>query len=392
MGLSYNLLQKQNPMPSTLPTHPNIKRQLKARRVQVTRYVGDGGIDAHGELVTGSGIVRIPTGVQVKRHHNNVQRSDIDRFIGALSGQYSEGIFITTAGYARQAIAKAGQSIPRVSPINGDQVVTIMLRHRLGVADMATIEDRLDENYFAAFEQQTRLVLQTIREHREGYQIDSQAETTLQSSVEVRPEDDLISLRALSYALRIDTTTIRRWIESGKLLPDRSLFTPSQEGFFFRRDKIDALRKQFTLQSGSDNSSEWRQEFLDFARSRNLTKSYKPVLIKALFKLANRDGEVSIRLLTQEFRAFYIKRELDGLPVERSASPMNAPQQVSDARIMKLITDHPLERFLIKGFLEYLPQEGIVRFVPRLWNDLRYYEVAEVLQQADEQLRYYYSR
>jgi hypothetical protein len=68
-------------MPSILPVHPNIKRQLKARlldlsprafeffagellvyvgldRVQVTRYIGDGGIDAHGELVAGSGIVR----------------------------------------------------------------------------------------------------------------------------------------------------------------------------------------------------------------------------------------------------------------------------------------------------------------------------------------------
>ena len=51
-----------------------------------------------------------------------------------------------------------------------------------------------------------------------------------------------------------------------------------------------------------------------------------------------------------------------------------------------------IERFLIKGFLEYAPQAGIIRFVPRLWNGLRYYEVAKVLQQADQQLQYYYNR
>src|SRR4028118_1541072 len=96
------------------PLNPDVRQQLKTRLldlsprafelfagdllvyvglqdVAVTRYVGDGGIDAHGEIVTNSGIVRIPTGVQVKRHRSNVQRADIDRFIGALTGQYSQG-------------------------------------------------------------------------------------------------------------------------------------------------------------------------------------------------------------------------------------------------------------------------------------------------------------
>ena len=87
------------------PTNPDIKRELKQHllslsarsfeffageflvyigleAVSVTRYIGDGGIDAHGKLVAGQ--FRIPIGVQVKRHRNNVQRPDIDRFIGAL--------------------------------------------------------------------------------------------------------------------------------------------------------------------------------------------------------------------------------------------------------------------------------------------------------------------
>ena len=120
-------------MPTAPPSNPDLRRQLKARlldlsprafelfagelliyiglqNIVVTRYSGDNGVDAHGDLVAESGFVLVPTGVQVKRHRSNVHRADIDRFIGALGGQFRHGIFITTAGYAAQARAKAGFS------------------------------------------------------------------------------------------------------------------------------------------------------------------------------------------------------------------------------------------------------------------------------------------
>ena len=132
------------------PLQPDLRRQLKARllelsprafelfagdlltyvglqNVAVTRYVGDGGVDAHGDLMSESGLICVPTGVQVKRHRSNVQRADIDRFIGALGGQYRHGIFITTAGYAEQARVKAQTSpVLRVDTVTGDQVVILM--------------------------------------------------------------------------------------------------------------------------------------------------------------------------------------------------------------------------------------------------------------------------
>ncbi|HEY4037143.1 MAG TPA: restriction endonuclease [Ktedonobacteraceae bacterium] len=139
---------------STPPTNPDIKRELKEyllslsarsfeffageflvyvglEAVSVTRYISDGGIDAHGKLVAGQ--FRIPIGVQVKRHRNNVQRPDIDRFIGALSGCFSEGMFMTTADYTSSALQKASTSISRVLTLNGDQVVSIMVEHGLGL-------------------------------------------------------------------------------------------------------------------------------------------------------------------------------------------------------------------------------------------------------------------
>ncbi len=96
--------------------------------IAVTRYIGDGGIDAHGDLIAGR--FRIPTGVQVKRHRNNVQRPDIDKFIGALSGRFSQGMFMTTASYAPNALQKASNSIPRILTLNGDQIISVMIEHQ----------------------------------------------------------------------------------------------------------------------------------------------------------------------------------------------------------------------------------------------------------------------
>jgi hypothetical protein len=389
-------------MSITPPHHPDIRRQLKQRllalpprafelfagdlliyiglqNVAVTRYIGDGGIDAHGDLVATSDLVRVPTGVQVKRHRHNVQRPDIDRFIGALGGSFRHGIFITTAGYAPKAREKAGSSsVVSIDTVDGDQVAALMVQHSLGVQPLNTPLD-LDETYFLSFEAVVSAHPKLIREENEAYQVDSQ--------------DDLITLKALSYALHIDMQTIRRgWIETCKLQPDVTQQVGSRDVYFFRRDRIDAIRQQFSLERAPVSSAEWRQEFLDYARSRSLTKSYKPVLLKALLKLVNRNGEVRMDDLASEFLAFYIQRQRNSQPIEIGASPLDNPASLSLEAVKRLIVKSPLDRFIIKGFLEYSPSDGIVRFAPQLWNELRLYETLDVQQSADEQLTYYYSR
>jgi len=71
---------------------------------------------------------------------------------------------------------------------------------------------------------------------------------------------------------------------------------------------------------------------------------------------------------------------------------LDDPTRADHEAIKQLIVKHPLERFIIKGFLHYDPAEGIVRFTPQLWNELRFYELIDIQQSIDEQIRYYYER
>ncbi len=394
--------------PPTPPANPDIKRELKKQLlgmsarsfeffagdflvyigltgVSVTRFIGDGGIDAQGDLM--AGMFRIPTGIQVKRYRNNVQRPDIEKFIGALSGRFSQGMFMTTANYAPSALQKASTSIPRILTLNGDQIVSVMIEHQLGLKTSSFYSQKLDidPDYFATFEAMRGMLSGHVSETRQSYGIgpsQSSTDTTAnEQTIDLKPENDLISLNALGYALRVDPNTVRRWIEHEKLRPDASQTLRERSIYYFRRDRIEQIRESLGLENIPTSSDEWKQEFLDFAKSRNLSRSYKPVMVKAFFKLVDREGKVKIDDLVREFRDYYAQRLAAGEPLERDASIMARPTEASNEEIKRLLI-----------FIEYLPDEGVLRIAPQLWRELHYYEVVDVLKSADEQISYYVVR
>jgi len=339
-----------------------------------------------------------PSDVQVKRHRNNVQRPDIDRFIGALSGRFSEGMFMATADYTSSALKKASTSIPRVLTLNGDQIVSIMLEHNLGLKASSLNAQKLDidPDYFVTFEAMRDLFVSRVRETPQNYRTNTSASNTdtplNEQTIDLKPEEDLISLNALGYALRVDPIRIRRWIENETLRPDISQTSGERTRYYFRRDRIEQIRSSLGLKNIPASSDQWKQEFLDFAKSRNLTKSYKPVMLKIFFQLVDREGKVRIDDLVQAFREYYIQRAHAGQPLERGVSPLSDPMKPSDNTLKRLIITHPLERFLIKNFMEYSSEDGILRIAPQLWQELCYYEVLDTLKSIDDQIRYYENR
>src|SRR5947209_346454 len=180
-------------------------------RISVTRYIGDGGTDAEGDLIAGQ--FRLPVGIQIKRYRNNVQRNDIDRFIGALSGRFPQGVFMTTANYGKHALRKASYSIPIILTLTGDQVISIMLDNGLGLKSLGNKQKLvIDSDYFATFEAQKQLLTRKIHESRQDHTTDSpsnDAEAVAgEKTIELTSEEDLISLNALGYSLRVDPNRV----------------------------------------------------------------------------------------------------------------------------------------------------------------------------------------
>lgn len=69
----------------------------------VTKRGRDGGIDVFGTLEVG--ISNLHVAAQCKRYKksNKISRPDIDKFRGAIQGEYQQGIFITTSSFTKEA-------------------------------------------------------------------------------------------------------------------------------------------------------------------------------------------------------------------------------------------------------------------------------------------------
>lgn len=100
--------------------------------VTVTGKSGDGGIDGHGSLKVG--LARMSVAFQCKRWKTNVPRTEVDKFRGAIQGEFEQGIFFTTAQFtegAKGASLKRG-AVPVVL-LDGESIVDLMIDKQFGV-------------------------------------------------------------------------------------------------------------------------------------------------------------------------------------------------------------------------------------------------------------------
>jgi len=107
----------------------------------------DGGIDGiinEDKL----GLEKIYT--QAKRYTDSkVREKDIRNFIGAMSGDTSKGVFITTSSFDASAIEKAKNAHHTIILIDGDKLVDLMHQYNVGVQVKNTYYVKeLDNDFF----------------------------------------------------------------------------------------------------------------------------------------------------------------------------------------------------------------------------------------------------
>lgn len=112
------------------------KKLLKVygfKDLKVTRKSRDGGIDGFGKLKVG--ITHLNVAVQCKRWNNtSVGRTEIDKFRGAIQGDYEQGILLTTSKFSKEALgATTKKGAVPIILIDGSMIVEIMIEKKFGI-------------------------------------------------------------------------------------------------------------------------------------------------------------------------------------------------------------------------------------------------------------------
>lgn len=101
--------------------------------MKITQYSKDGGIDGHGKLKVG--LAHLNVAFQCKRfNHGTVGRPEIDKFRGAIQGEFEQGIFFTSSKFAQGAEAASFRrgAVPIIL-IDGEAIVDLMIEKQFGV-------------------------------------------------------------------------------------------------------------------------------------------------------------------------------------------------------------------------------------------------------------------
>lgn len=112
-----------------------------------TSKSGDGGIDG---IVNQDKLGLEKIYIQAKRYNENkVREKDIRNFIGAMSGDTSKGVFVTTSSFDEGAVVKAQQAHHQIILIDGEKMVDLMYEYSVGLQVESTYEVKgLDEDFF----------------------------------------------------------------------------------------------------------------------------------------------------------------------------------------------------------------------------------------------------
>ncbi len=115
---------------------------------QETSKSADGGIDG---VINQDKLGLEKIYIQAKRFAstNKVREPEIRNFIGAMSGDVSKGIFVTTCSFDESAVKKAKDASHKIILIDGELLTKLMIQYGVGVQTSSVYElKEIDADFF----------------------------------------------------------------------------------------------------------------------------------------------------------------------------------------------------------------------------------------------------
>ena len=201
---------------------------------------------------------------------------------------------------------------------------------------------------------------------------------------------DMISQIEFVRMVDVQSETVERYIKDGKVKPDLSIpFGDKRMFHYFREENIRNIAKQYgwdliTPQNMAD-------KFMKFIETMDMSYSYKPVLLKAIYEYMDTSGRVALPDVVDYFIDFYEDRKAHGMIAEKSTS-IYQKGGYTRKDVEKNILSNPFKRFEDMRFLMRCKDVETIEVNPIIFRKLTREDWLHIVDVCDKSLEKYYLR
>ena len=201
---------------------------------------------------------------------------------------------------------------------------------------------------------------------------------------------DMISQIEFVRMVDVQSETGERYLKDGKIKPDLSIpFGDKRMFHYFREESIRNIAKQYgwdliTPQNMAD-------KFMKFIETMDMSFSYKPVLLKAIYEYMDSNGRVALPDVVDYFIDFYEDRKAHGMIAEK---PNSIYQKGGYTRkdVEKNVLSNPFKRFEDMRFLMRCKDVETIEVNPIIFHKLTKEDWLHIVDVCDKSLEKYYER
>ena len=199
---------------------------------------------------------------------------------------------------------------------------------------------------------------------------------------------DMISQIEFVRMVDVQSETVERYIKDGKVKPDLSIpFGDKRMFHYFREESIRNIAKQYgwdliTPQNMAD-------KFMKFIETMDMSYSYKPVLLKAIYEYMDTSGRVALPDVVDYFIDFYEDRKAHGMIAEKSTS-IYQKGGYTRKDVEKNILSNPFKRFEDMRFLMRCKDVETIEVNPIIFRKLTREDWLHIVDVCDKSLEKYY--
>ena len=201
---------------------------------------------------------------------------------------------------------------------------------------------------------------------------------------------DMISQFEFVRMVDVQSETVDRYIKDGKIKPDLSVpFGDKRMFHYFREESVRNIAKQYdwdliTPQNMAD-------KFMKFIETMDMSFSYKPVLLKAIYEYMDSNGRVALPDVVDYFIDFYEDRKAHGMIAEKPNS-IYQKGGYTKKDVEKNILSNPFKRFEDMRFLMRCKDVETVEVNPIIFRKLTREDRLHIVDVCDKSLEKYYMR